>query len=205
MVSEFVVSSIDGAVGVLTLNRPDKRNALTLDMRERLASALDEFEKEPTVRVAILQGAAPSFCAGVDLTESRPREGLELSVESESVSAPFAAFNKPIIAAVNGAAAGGGLEIALACDFIIASTTASFILPEVRIGSLPGGGGTQRLPRAIPRGVAARLLYTGDALDASGALAYGLVTEIVDPEQLECARSSWRRRSPRMPRLARRP
>jgi E-phenylitaconyl-CoA hydratase len=102
-----------------------------------------------------------------------------------SVGAPIAAFSKPLIASVNGAAAGGGLEIALACDFIIASTTAKFLLPEVRLGSLPGGGGTQRLTRIVSRGVAARMLYTGDTLDAANALAYGLVTELVEPEALE--------------------
>jgi len=134
--------------------------------------------------VVILQGAPPSFCAGVDLSELSTVATAQ-PVVPPSVSARFAAFSKPIFASVNGAAAGGGLEIALACDFIIASETAKFLLPEVRIGSLPGGGGTQRLVRAIPRAVAVRMLYTGDAMDAPSALAYGLVTEIVDSENLD--------------------
>jgi enoyl-CoA hydratase/carnithine racemase len=184
-VSESVVVTRIGHVGVLTLNRPEKRNALNVEMRQQLSKKLDEFETEPDVRVVILQGAPPAFCAGADLSES-PSDAQHTSAEvSASVSAPFAAFTKPIFASVNGAAAGGGLEIALACDFIIASNTAKFLLPEVRIGSLPGGGGTQRLVRAVPRGVAARMLYTGDAIDAASALARGLVSEVVDSENLE--------------------
>lgn len=183
--SDTVLTSIEGYVGILTLNRPERRNALTMEMRERLALDLKEFELDSHVRVVILQGAAPSFCAGVDLNETVPSAGHILADAPVSVSAPFAAFTKPLFASVNGAAAGGGLEIALACDFIIASTTAKFLLPEVRIGSLPGGGGTQRLVRALPRSIAARMLYTGDAMDAASALAYGLVTELVEPEVLE--------------------
>lgn len=182
--SEFVLSTLHGHVAVLTLHRPEKRNALTMEMRERLSSELDLFARNNDVRVVVLQGAPPSFCAGVDLNESSapPQKTGDLP---PSVSAPFAAFTKPIFAAVNGAAAGGGLEIALACDFIVASQTAKFLLPEVRIGSLPGGGGTQRLVRALPRAVATRMLYTGDAMDATSALAYGLVTEVVDAVRLE--------------------
>ena len=156
-----------------------------MEMRERLTAILNEFDSDTGVRVVILQGAAPSFCAGVDLSETAPSAGHVLADAPVSVSAPFAAFTKPLFASVNGAAAGGGLEIALACDFMIASTTAKFLLPEVRIGSLPGGGGTQRLVRALPRGVAARMLYTGDTMDAASALAYGLVTQLVEPEALE--------------------
>ena len=183
--SEAVRTSIDGHVGVLTLNRPEQRNALTTAMRKRLAEALDEFESNANVRVVVLQGAPPAFCAGVDLSESASNSSHVLAENPVSVGVPFAAFAKPMFAAVNGAAAGGGFEIALACDFIIASTTAKFLLPEVRIGSLPGGGGTQRLARALPRAVAARMLYTGDAMDATSALAYGLVTELVEPDALE--------------------
>jgi enoyl-CoA hydratase/carnithine racemase len=169
---------------VITLNRPEKRNALTLAMRERLAAALDAFDADPLVRVVILQGAPPAFCAGVDLSESSPDTGDDSVAALESVSAPLARFTKPIFASVGGAAAGGGLEIALACDFILASSSARFLLPEVRIGSIPGGGGTQRLTRAVPRGVAARMLYTGDTMDAQLALSYGLVTEVVAPDDL---------------------
>jgi enoyl-CoA hydratase/carnithine racemase len=184
VVSDVVLTSIEGHVGVVTLNRPESRNALTMEMRELVTRALASFGVDPRVRVVILQAAPPAFCAGVDLSESSPNPGHVLTDAPVSVGAPFAAFPKPIFAAVDGAAAGGGFEIALACDFIIASTRAKFLLPEVRIGSLPGGGGTQRLPRALPRGVAARMLYTGDALEAADAFRNGLVTELVEPDEL---------------------
>ena len=184
MVSESVLFSVDGHVGTISLNRPERRNALNFEMRERLAQGLEDFAANAEVRIVVLEGAPPTFCSGVDLSEKPPTRGHVLADALVSVSAPFAAFPKPLFAAVNGAAVGGGLEIALACDFIIASTSAKFLLPEVRIGSIPGGGGTQRLVRAIPRAVAARMLYTGDALSAQSALDYGLVTELVQPDAL---------------------
>lgn len=184
MVSESVLFNIEEHVGTITLNRPERRNALNFEMRERLARGLDDFAANTEVRIVVLEGSPPSFCAGVDLSETPPSRGHVLADTPVSVSAPFAAFPKPLFASVNGAAAGGGFEIALACDFIIASTSAKFLLPEVRIASIPGGGGTQRLVRAIPLGVAARLLYTGDAIDADSALAFGLVTELVEPDAL---------------------
>ena len=183
--SETVQVTQHGHVGVLTLNRPDRRNALTMEMRAHLSAALSDFDGNDDVRVVILQGAPPTFCAGVDLGETLTSSTSVPADLPESVSAPFARFTKPLFASVNGAAAGGGLEIALACDFIMASTSATFLLPEVRLGSLPGGGGTQRLARVIPRGMAARMLYTGDTMDASSALTLGLVTELVAPEGLE--------------------
>ncbi len=182
--NESVVFSVDDHVGVIMLNRPERRNALNFEMRARLAQGLADFDERPEIRVVVLEGAPPAFCAGVDLSESAPSTGHVLADAPVSVSAPFAAFAKPLFASVNGAAAGGGLEIALACDFIIAATTAKFLLPEVRIGSIPGGGGTQRLPRAVPRGVAARMLYAGEPLDAQQASHYGLVTELVEPDAL---------------------
>ena len=181
--SESVLFSVEGHIGVITLNRPERRNALSFEMRERLAQGLEDFAANAEVRIVVLEGAPPSFCAGVDLSEA-PRSLGDVVAAPVSVSAPFAAFAKPLFASVNGAAAGGGLEIALACDFIIASTTAKFMLPEVRIGSIAGGGGTQRLMRAIPSSLAARMLYTGDAMGAQSALDFGLVTELVESDKL---------------------
>jgi enoyl-CoA hydratase/carnithine racemase len=155
-----------------------------MSMRAIVARSLQEFSDDAEVRIVVLTGTPPAFCAGVDLTEAASEIHL-LAGAPPSVSAPIAAFRKPIIAAVDGAAAGGGFEIALACDFIVSSSNAKFLLPEVRIGSLPGGGGTQRLVRAMPRGVAARMLYTGDSMDALTAFQQGLVTEVVEPEVLE--------------------
>ncbi|HUZ40384.1 MAG TPA: enoyl-CoA hydratase/isomerase family protein [Acidimicrobiales bacterium] len=182
--SESVLFEVEGHVGTITLNRPERRNALSFEMRERLAQGLEDFAANAEVRIVVLEGAPPSFCAGVDLSEASPTPDHVVADAPVSVSAPFAAFSKPLFASVNGTAAGGGLEIALACDFIVASTSAKFMLPEVRIGSIPGAGGTQRLVRAIPSAVAARMLYTGDALSAESALNYGLVTELVEPDKL---------------------
>lgn len=182
--SGSVLSRVEGHVGVITLNRPERRNALNVEMRERLSATLEEFAANDDVRIVVLEGEPPSFCSGADLSEATPSQSNVPADPAASVSAPFALFAKPLFASVNGAAAGGGLEIALACDFIIASTTAKFLLPEVRIGSIPGGGGTQRLVRAVPRALAARMLYTGDAMSAEDALDYGLVTELVEPDAL---------------------
>ena len=182
--SETVLLEVDGSVGIMTLNRPERRNALTFEMRDRMREGLATFDANDDVRVVVLEGAAPTFCAGVDLSLSGDTSNDIPAERQESVSAPIAAFGKPIIASVIGAAAGGGFELALACDFIVASATSKFLLPEVRIGSLPGGGGTQRLVRSIPRGVAARLLLTGDSLNAQDALACGLVTELVEADLL---------------------
>jgi enoyl-CoA hydratase/carnithine racemase len=144
LVSESVLFNVEGHVGTIILNRPERRNALNFEMRELLVQGLEDFAANDEVRIVVLEGAPPTFCSGVDLSEKPPSRGHVLADAPVSVSAPFAAFPKPLFAAVNGAAVGGGLEIALACDFIIASTSAKFLLPEVRIGSIPGGGGTQR-------------------------------------------------------------
>jgi enoyl-CoA hydratase/carnithine racemase len=179
-----VSHSKDGPVGLISLNRPEKRIAINQEMRNLLQEALVDLDTDDSIHVVMLEGSPPSFCAGVDLTENRPSTKEGGANSHASITAPFDSFGKPIIASVNGAAAGGGFEIALACDFIIASTAARFLLPEVKLGSLPGAGGTQRLMRAIPRGVAARMLLTGNDLDALAALQLGLVTELVGPENL---------------------
>jgi enoyl-CoA hydratase/carnithine racemase len=170
------VARADGVAWV-TLDVPERRNAISNEMRGVLADAFASLDEDDSVRVAVLTGAGPVFCAGVDLKETGPPS-------TERLVAPLESFAKPLVAAVNGPAAGGGFELALACDVRVASTTATFALPEVRIGSLPGSGGTQRLARAVPPAVAAKLVLTGQPLDAEGALRYGLVSDVVEPEEL---------------------
>jgi enoyl-CoA hydratase/carnithine racemase len=182
-----VLTRRDGTVGWLTLNRPEKRNALTLAMRADLDAALAEFAADETVRVVVLTGAGSAFCAGVDLSGAAPSGRPGLTDGSRPVAAGVAAFSKPIVAAVNGPAAGGGLELALACDIRIAAREATFALPEVRIGSLPGSGGTQRLMRVIQPAVAARMLLTGEPLAAAEALRVGLVSDLVDADLIAYA------------------
>jgi E-phenylitaconyl-CoA hydratase len=173
----------DGAVATVVLNRPARRNAIDLAMRDRLREILAGLDADPAVRVVVLTGSGTAFCAGVDLTEtaSGPDAG------AKPVAEPLWSFRKPLIAAVNGPAVGGGLELALACDIRIAAASARFGLPEVRIGSLPGSGGTQRLPRIVGPGLAAWMILTGELVDAAKALRSGLVTEVVPDEALATA------------------
>ncbi len=166
-------------MALVTLNRPDKRNAINEEMRAELTAAFAAFEVDPSVRAVVLTGAGTAFCAGGDLSATpapdpqRPR-----------IVEPLDKFEKPVIAAINGVAYGGGLELALACDLRIAAHGARFALPEVRIGSLPGSGGTQRLPAVAGPSLAAQMILTGEPIDAARALAAGLVSELCAPEAL---------------------
>ena len=197
-----ILTSRDGPIGWITLNRPAKRNALNAEMRAGLTASLAELEADDTVRVVVLTGAGPAFCAGADLTDGpaavpavatamiadgripAPRAGHPMAARARPVAESLASFAKPLIAAVNGPAMGGGLELALACDVRIASSGARFGLPEVRIGSLPGSGGTQRLMRAVQPALAARMLLSGEPLAAEDALRAGLISDLVEPDHL---------------------
>jgi enoyl-CoA hydratase/carnithine racemase len=171
-------------VGWLTLNRPAKRNALNRALREALDQSLAEFAADDGVRVVVLTGAGTAFCAGADLSDGSPSTGHPMSEPGRPVAQPLAAFTKPLIAAINGPAFGGGLELALACDLRVAARGATFALPEVKIGSLPGSGGTQRLVRAIGPAVAARMLFSGEPLSAADALRTGLISDLVEVGEL---------------------
>jgi enoyl-CoA hydratase/carnithine racemase len=170
---------VEEAVALLTLNRPEKRNAINEEMRAELVSACARFDAEAAIRVVVLTGAGTAFCAGGDLSASaapdprRPR-----------VIDPLDRFAKPLIAAINGLAFGGGLELALACDLRIAAHGARFALPEVRIGSIPGSGGTQRLAAVVGPSLAAHMILTGEPIDAEQALAAGLVSQLCAPNGL---------------------
>jgi len=178
---ELILREDRGAVTVLTLNRPEKRNALDGALRRALIAALAEVERDDGVRAIVLTGAGDkAFVAGADVKELAARSVAEqtLLMTQPRVFDALAAVRRPVIAAVNGACLGGGLELALACDIRIAAATATFGAPEVRLGLIPGGGGTQRLPRIVGTGAAMRLALTGDAIDAGEALRIGLVDEI---------------------------
>lgn len=180
-----LVERSDGVAWVI-INRPTRRNAIDRATRRLLATVFAELDADDEVRVAVLTGAGDaSFCAGTDLKEAPlPDERHILAASPSALVAPLESFRKPVIAAVNGTAMGGGFELALAADLRIASTTARFALPEVKIGSLPGSGGTQRLFAAVPAAVASKLLFTGDPIDAAEALRVGLVSDVVEPESL---------------------
>jgi E-phenylitaconyl-CoA hydratase len=176
-----------GHVSLITLDRPEARNALSPKMRDGLETALIAFDAEPGKRVAVLTGAGDkAFCAGADLTAAPPlAPGLAVHFDRNNRSLLLDLnLSKPVIAAVNGLALGGGLELALLCDIRIAASSATFALSEVKIGSMPGSGGTQRLPRIVGSGHAMYLALTGDRISAAEALQMGLISRVVDGEEL---------------------
>ena len=178
------VEVADG-VAWLTLDRPAKRNALDRALRAALNDTLASLDADAEVRVIVLTGADPAFCAGVDLKEGAAQPDAHPLADAQApVTAGLDTLKAPVIAAVNGPAYGGGFELALACDIRIAADTARFALTELRIGSFPGSGGVQRLARLVAPAVAAQLVLTGDPLDADGALRVGLVSEVVPAAEL---------------------
>ena len=181
----------DDGIAVITLNRPEKLNALNEAVRQRLMEVVDSLATDDRVRVAILHGAGEkAFVAGADIREfaaRTPNEQREVYLRRRVYDA-LAAFPKPIIAAVHGYCLGGGSELALACDVRVADRTARFSQAEIRIGLIPGAGGTQRLARLVGPGQALRIALTGDMVDAQEAYRIGLVEFLVDEgEHLEQA------------------
>jgi E-phenylitaconyl-CoA hydratase len=180
-------------IAYITLNRPEAMNALNTPLRQQLHDALRDFERDDGLWVAIVTGAGSrAFSAGADLKEMSRRKQAELEADYRD---PFwgpqaVSLNrgmriwKPIIAAINGYCLAGGLELALACDIRVAAEHAEFALKEVQRGILPGGGGTQRLPRAIPLNIALELMLTGDHLGARDAHRLGLVNHVVPADQV---------------------
>ena len=186
--SDVLGASRQGPALVLTFNRPDKLNAISSAMLAQLERRLGQAERDPEVRALVLTGAGPrAFVAGADIAEyaaADHRGFVRYQAESRRLFSWLDRFAKPVIGAVNGHALGGGFELALCCDLLVASTRASFGLPEGRLGLSPGGGGTQRLTRATGPFVAADVLLAGRRLTAQDALGLGLVAEVVAPERL---------------------
>lgn len=183
--SDTVQTADVGAVRILTLNRPESRNALNRELIRALYAALKAADADESVRAVVLTGADPAFCAGVDLKEAA-RDGLKYFAEFQEGSciAAVAEMATPIVGAINGATFTGGLEIALGCDFLIASERAVFADTHARVGILPGGGMTARLPHVVGAAMARRLSMTGEVVDAARAERIGLVTEVVPHDQL---------------------
>ncbi len=183
---ENILVETRGAVGLITLNRPKALNALSSGLVADLGAALDIFEADSNVRAVVLTGSDKAFAAGADIKEMASRSFVDVYV-SDFITKGWeriTTFRKPIIAAVAGYALGGGCEVAMMCDFIIAADTARFGQPEITLGILPGAGGTQRLTRAVGKAKAMEMCLTGRQMDAAEAERAGLVSRIVPAESL---------------------
>lgn len=183
--ADEVLYEVDGRVATITLNRPGQRNAVDPELAAAMDGAMERFERDPEVWIAVLTGAGGVFSAGADLKALTAGRGPELVTERGG----FAGFvryprTKPVIAAVRGPALAGGTELVLACDLVVASTSAVFGLPEVTRGIVAAAGGLFRLPRALPRARALELVLTGDRLGAEEAHAHGMVNLVVDDEEV---------------------
>ena len=183
MSPETILVDVDGGVATVTVNRPDKRNALNSQVRSEVVAALDALRADDSVRVVVFTGAGDkAFVAGADIGEFAQRTPLEQreAMTGRRVFDEIAAFPKPTVAMINGFCLGGGCELALACDVRVASDAARLGQPEINLGIIPGGGGTQRLPRVVGTGQAMRLILSGEIVDAAEALRIGLV-DVVHP------------------------
>src|SRR2546426_1084679 len=184
----FIKTEMEDRLAIITVSRPDALNALNSTVLRELSMAIEHLSMAADVGAIILTGAGDrAFVAGADIKEMANLSGLEMQRFSEMgrrLGDAMASCNKPIIAAINGFALGGGCELALACDIRIASNRAELGQPEVNIGIIPGFGGSQRLPRLVGPGWAAEMIYTGDRVSAATAERIGLVNRVVSPDRL---------------------
>jgi len=184
---ETILIEKQNKIAILTINRPDKLNALSYKVHVEGVAALDELRKDDSIRVVIITGAGDkAFIAGADITEFVNKNTVEQRniFQERTLFNSIDSFPKPIIAMINGYCLGGGCEIALACDIRVASEKAKLGQPEINLGIIPGGGGTQRLTRLVGEGKAMELILTGEMIDAQTALSIGLVNHVYPHEQL---------------------
>ena len=180
MAFENILRAVEDGVATVTVNRPDKLNALNAATIAELDACFAELAADDSVRVAIVTGAGEkAFSAGADIMEFRTGGGTREALKAFGERVRADQVWKPVIAAINGFCLGGGMELAMTCDIRIAAEHARFGQPEVNIGFMPGGGGTQRLPRFVPRAIASEMLLTGEMIDAQEAYRIGLVNKVV--------------------------
>jgi enoyl-CoA hydratase len=185
MAYEFVLSERDGPIGIVTLNRPQQRNALSSAVVAELVDALEVHDRDDEIRAIVLTGGTQVFAAGADIKEFAGRSAIEMMSSGRvSLFERVRSIRTPLIAAVSGYALGGGCEIAMMCDMIVASETARFGQPEINIGLIPGAGGTQRLTRTIGKYKAMEMILAGAFIDAHEAERRGLVNRVVPVEQV---------------------
>jgi enoyl-CoA hydratase len=186
MAYEMIAVETKGRVGVIRLDRPKALNALCAQLINELADAIDRYEADENIGCMVLTGGEKAFAAGADIKEMKDRDYMDVYL-SDFITVGWqraSEARKPIIAAVAGYALGGGCEIAMMCDFIIAADNAKFGQPEINLGTIPGGGGTQRLPRFIGKSKAMDMCLTGRMMDAAEAESCGLVTRVVPVDVL---------------------
>jgi len=185
---KFLLYSKEEGIGIVTINRPESLNALNGEVFTELYKLFQEIEDDQDVRVVILTGSGEkAFVAGADIAEMQLRNSIEIRSfidKGRRASDRIYTLSKPVIAAINGFALGGGCELAMCCDLRVVSEKARFGQPEINLGAIPGGGGTQRLSRLIGMTKAKELIYTGNAIDANTAFTMGLVNKVVPPESL---------------------
>jgi len=184
----------EGHIAFFTIDRPEARNAVNLEVKRKLAETMADFRDDPNLWVGIITGTGEkAFCAGADIKETLPWEKEHRDQPWASPATPLRGLElwKPLIAAINGVALGGGMEIVLACDIRIAAENARMGTPEVGLGIIPGWGGTQRLPRMIPWCKAAEIVIMGTPIDAQEAYRIGLVNKVVPLDQLMATAKEW--------------
>src|SRR5688572_8626188 len=183
-----LVTALENGIFIIMINRPDKMNALNKTVLEELNTAVTEVYENPEIKSALITGAGnKAFVAGADISEFLellPELAPDLAKKGQLVFDKIESSPKPIVAAVNGFALGGGCELALACHFIFASDNAKFGQPEVNLGLIPGYGGTQRLTQLVGRNKAMQMLMTGQMIDAKEAMDYGIINEVCSPDEL---------------------
>lgn len=185
-----IIYSKENGIAKIIINRPEVRNALNRGVRLEIKGVIEEIERDKDIKVAVITGAGEkAFCAGADLTVFKVATPIEIEEHVSSLGqhlfSDIENLSVPVIAMVNGYCFGGGCELAMACDMRIASENARFGQPEINVGLIPGGGGTQRLPRLVGWGKAKELMYTGRAIDAAEAERIGLVDKVVPQDKLE--------------------
>jgi enoyl-CoA hydratase len=185
MAHETILVETRGRVGLITLNRPSALNALNAQLAVEVMATLAGFDRDPAIGCMVITGSPKAFAAGADIKEMATQTYPQVLMDDFiAVWDGFAALKKPVIAAVSGFALGGGCELAMLCDLIIAADTAKFGQPEIRLGVIPGIGGTQRLVRAIGKAKAMEMILTGRMMDAAEAERAGLVARIVPADDL---------------------
>ncbi len=182
----IIFAKKDG-IGYVTMNREKALNALNTDVLTELKHVFTSIDQDDAVKIAIITGKGRAFIAGADIgqmAELSGSEGRDMTIQGQEVMESIENITKPVIAAINGFALGGGNELSMACDIRIASENAKFGQPEVNLGIIPGYGGTQRLPRLVGKGMAKKLIYSAEMIDAAEAYRIGLVDEVVPAEEL---------------------